>query len=195
MRSSGYSGDCWGYEFDWEPHYASRSLPAGLPNVVATEIVSNALFEAYRAAGLETARDSCISSAEFVMHDLERTPGPNGSFCWGYFPGDRQEVLNATMKAARLNASRPEPGAVPRRTGPVEVFEHCDTALVERVPEPPASLPSVLDEPGEAEGGSFELGFSSHSHFTSAFRRAFGATPSAVRDRRRDLRTSIASSR
>src|SRR2546430_2000482 len=28
---------------------------------------------------------------------------------------------------------------------------------------------------------SFELGFSSHSHFTSAFRRAFGATPSAVR--------------
>jgi AraC-like DNA-binding protein len=30
-------------------------------------------------------------------------------------------------------------------------------------------------------GLSFELGFSSHSHFTSAFRRAFGATPSAVR--------------
>jgi len=32
-------------------------------------------------------------------------------------------------------------------------------------------------------GLSFELGFSSHSHFTSAFRRAFGATPSAVRAR------------
>jgi AraC family transcriptional regulator len=30
-------------------------------------------------------------------------------------------------------------------------------------------------------GLSFELGFSSHSHFTSAFRRAFGATPSALR--------------
>jgi len=31
---------------------------------------------------------------------------------------------------------------------------------------------------------SFELGFSSHSHFTSAFRRAFGVTPSGVRERR-----------
>jgi AraC family transcriptional regulator len=29
---------------------------------------------------------------------------------------------------------------------------------------------------------SFDLGFSSHSHFTSAFRRAFGATPSALRN-------------
>jgi len=29
---------------------------------------------------------------------------------------------------------------------------------------------------------SFDLGFSSHSHFTSAFRRAFGRTPSAIRN-------------
>jgi len=29
---------------------------------------------------------------------------------------------------------------------------------------------------------SFDLGFSSHSHFTSAFRRTFGRTPSAVRN-------------
>jgi len=104
LRSKGYSGDCWGYEFDWEPHYASRSLPPGLPNIVATGIVSNALFEAYRHAGIETARDSCISAAEFVMHDLERTTAANQSFCWGYFPGDRQQVLNATMKAARICA-------------------------------------------------------------------------------------------
>jgi hypothetical protein len=103
LRSSGYSGDCWGYEWDWEPHYASRPLPAGLPNIVATGIVSNALFEAHRLAGIESARDSCISAAEFVMHDLERTPADE-SFCWGYFPGDRQQVLNATMKAARLCA-------------------------------------------------------------------------------------------
>jgi AraC-like DNA-binding protein len=29
---------------------------------------------------------------------------------------------------------------------------------------------------------AFELGFSSHSHFTAAFRRAFGCTPSQFRD-------------
>jgi hypothetical protein len=28
----------------------------------------------------------------------------DGSFCWGYFPGDRQLVPNATMKGARLCA-------------------------------------------------------------------------------------------
>ena len=30
---------------------------------------------------------------------------------------------------------------------------------------------------------ALDLGFSSHSHFTEAFRRNFGKTPSAVRDR------------
>ena len=46
--------------------------------------------------------DSCVSATEFILRDLRRTPGPDGSFCWGYFPLDRQLVLNATMKGARL---------------------------------------------------------------------------------------------
>jgi AraC-like DNA-binding protein len=29
---------------------------------------------------------------------------------------------------------------------------------------------------------AFDLGFSSHSHFSAAFRRAFGCTPSAFRE-------------
>lgn len=104
LRSTGFSGDCWGYEFAWEPRYAQSPIPGGFPNVVATGIVSNALFETYRLVGVESALASCVSASEFVMRDLEKTVAPDGSFCWGYFPGDRQLVLNATMKAARLCA-------------------------------------------------------------------------------------------
>ena len=40
-----------------------------------------------------------------------------------------------------------------------------------------------LRDPGiDLTGIALDLGFSSHSHFTETFRRAFGKTPSAVRD-------------
>jgi len=39
-----------------------------------------------------------------------------------------------------------------------------------------------LEERTDLAALSFDLGFSSHSHFTSAFRQAFGATPSALRN-------------
>ena len=102
LRSPGYSGDCWGYEFDWEARYAT--IPAGVPNIVATGIVANALFEARRLVGSGAARDSCLRAAEFLLHDLRRTTATDGSFCWSYSPGDDQVVLNATMKGARLCA-------------------------------------------------------------------------------------------
>jgi AraC-like DNA-binding protein len=44
-----------------------------------------------------------------------------------------------------------------------------------------AALGQVLDSPLELTQIGLQLGFSSHSHFTAAFRRTFGATPSALR--------------
>ena len=102
LRTPGYSGDCWGYPFDWEARYGR--LPAGTPTVVATGIVTNALFTAYRLLGLHGAFEMCESAAQFVIQDLPRTKAGDGTFCWGYFPRDTQRVLNATMKGARLCA-------------------------------------------------------------------------------------------
>jgi hypothetical protein len=102
LRSSGYSGDCWGYPFDWEARYGR--LPAGTPTIVATGIVTNALFTAYRLLRLEDALAMCKGAARFVLNDLPRLDAEDGTFCWGYFPGDTQRVLNATMKGARLCA-------------------------------------------------------------------------------------------
>jgi hypothetical protein len=104
LRSEGYTGDCWGYPFDWEARYGR--VPAWTPTIVATGIVTNSLFAAYRLLGLEEAFAMCESAARFVLHDLPRTAGDGDGdgFCWGYFPGDRQRVLNATMKGSRLCA-------------------------------------------------------------------------------------------
>jgi hypothetical protein len=101
LRSRGFSGDCWGYPFDWEARYGR--LPATTPTIVATGLVTNALFVAYRLLRLDDAFEMCSSAARFVLEDLPRTV-EDGSFCWGYYPSDTQRVLNATMKGARLCA-------------------------------------------------------------------------------------------
>jgi hypothetical protein len=100
LRSPGYSGSCWGYDFPWESRWGR--LDAFKPTIVATGIITNGLFKAYTLLGSEEALSLCSSACDFVLRDLERTSGSHGTFCWGYFPGDRQQVINATMKGARL---------------------------------------------------------------------------------------------
>lgn len=102
LRSPGYSGACWGYDFDWE---ARRTrFPAYTPTVVATGIVTNGLFELWRRVGDKRALALCESASRFVVRDLARTAGSGDTFCWSYSPGDRETVLNATLKGARLCA-------------------------------------------------------------------------------------------
>lgn len=97
----GYSGACWGYDFDWEARNAT--IPAYEPTVVATSIITNALYLVYKFTGITEARDLVISSSFFVMKDLNRTyHGKN--FCFSYSPHDTQQVFNASIKGARILA-------------------------------------------------------------------------------------------
>jgi len=101
LASPGWSGACWGYDFDWEGRFAST--PAHHPTVVATGFVTNALYEAHRLHATPGAADLMTAALPFLLDDLNRTVhGEN--FCWSYSPSDSQEVLNATMKGARLCA-------------------------------------------------------------------------------------------
>ncbi|MGM0589766.1 MAG: delta-aminolevulinic acid dehydratase [Bacteroidota bacterium] len=95
----GYSGSCWGYNFDWEARYAN--IPAYQPTVVATGIVANALYHAWKITGLNKLKDLLISSSKFVLNDLNRTYDGN-LFLFSYSPFDKQRVFNASMKGARL---------------------------------------------------------------------------------------------
>ncbi|HYF03945.1 MAG TPA: prenyltransferase/squalene oxidase repeat-containing protein [Patescibacteria group bacterium] len=102
LQSKGYNGACWGYDFDWQARYAT--IKAYTPTVVATGFITNALFTAYEIIKSERAFELCKSACNFVLKDLNRTEDESGDFCFSYSPNDRQVVLNATMKGARLLA-------------------------------------------------------------------------------------------
>lgn len=100
FTSKGYSGPCWGYNFDWE----SRAFfqPKFTPTIVASSFIANSLLDAYEVLGdkdlLVTARATC----DFILKDLNRTPGKNGSFAFSYSPIDKSVVYNASLLGARL---------------------------------------------------------------------------------------------
>lgn len=98
----GFHGACWGYDFDWEARYAK--ILAYQPTIVATGIISNALFLCYEKTGNKEALELCKSAAQFAIKDLQRTQDQDGNFCFSYSPFDKQVVFNASMKASRLLA-------------------------------------------------------------------------------------------
>lgn len=101
MIPEGFSGACWGYDFDWEARRAN--IPAYQPTVVATGIISNALYEAWKLTGIVKCKELVISSSNFVLKDLNKSySGEN--FCFSYSPFDHQSVLNASMKGVRILA-------------------------------------------------------------------------------------------
>lgn len=102
VQSKNFSGMCWGYDFDWEARYAK--IPAYAPTVVATGIITNALFECYKITGNTRALDMCKSAVQFVLKDLNRTVDDDGDICFSYSANDKQVVFNASMKGARLLA-------------------------------------------------------------------------------------------
>ena len=78
---NGFHGACWGYNFDWEAR--NTKIPAYQPTVVATGIITNALFEYFGITGNTSAKELCLSSSKFVLNDLNRTI-EDDTFCFSY---------------------------------------------------------------------------------------------------------------
>lgn len=97
----GFSGACWGYDFDWEARNAK--IPAYQPTVVATGIITNALFIAHKVTDIPKAKELVISAADLVLKDLNRSYDSE-AFCFSYSPFDHQKVFNASMKGVRILA-------------------------------------------------------------------------------------------
>lgn len=101
LQSKGYSGACWGYNFDWQ----ARRLflfPKFTPTVVATSFCATALMEAYEVTGDRHYLDTALSSAEFIIKDLHRTPC-SGGFLFSYSPlKGNDTVYNASLLGSRL---------------------------------------------------------------------------------------------
>lgn len=102
LRSQGnYHGACWGYNFDWQ----ARRLflfPKNTPTVVVTQFCATALMSAYEATHNQQYLDVALSSAQFVLEDLHRTPY-KGGFLFSYSPlKGNDTVFNASLMGSRL---------------------------------------------------------------------------------------------
>lgn len=103
MRSTKTSGAAWGYNFPWQCR-REFLFPAGEPTVVATWFCASALFEAYEITGRTDLRDIALSSAQFVLKDLRRTPHKDGFiFSYSMMPGN-DTIYNASLLGAALLA-------------------------------------------------------------------------------------------
>ena len=103
LQSKGYSGVCWGYNFDWQ----ARRLflfPKYTPTVVATCFCATALMDAYEVTKEQEYLDIALTSAEFVMKDLHRA-AYNGGFLFSYSPLEGNDtVFNASLLGSKLLA-------------------------------------------------------------------------------------------
>lgn len=101
LQSKGYSGACWGYNFDWQ----ARRLflfPKYTPTIVATTFCALSLIEAYKITGNKCYLDTAISSSDFVVNDLHRTRYNNG-FLFSYSPlKGNDQVFNASLLGSSL---------------------------------------------------------------------------------------------
>jgi hypothetical protein len=100
-QSKGYSGACWGYNFDWQ---AKRLFffPKNTPTVVVTSFCCTALFKAYEITKEKKYLETAVSSANFILNDLKRTPSENG-FLFSYSPlNGNNTVYNASLLGSSL---------------------------------------------------------------------------------------------
>jgi hypothetical protein len=100
LQSKGFSGACWGYNFDWQAR--SFLFPKHIPTVVATAFCATALFQAYEISKNEKWLKIALSTAKFVLNDLNRTPKKRG-FLFSYSPiTGNNTVYNASFLGSKL---------------------------------------------------------------------------------------------
>lgn len=98
-KSKGYSGNCWGYSFDWQ----SRAfyLPKYTPTIVNSSFIGHALLDTYAYTGNEKALELAISIKDFILNDLNRNV-EGDKLCFSYTPIDHYFVHNANLLGASL---------------------------------------------------------------------------------------------
>lgn len=100
LSSEGYSGRCWGYNFDWQARAFFQ--PRYTPTVVATTFIAYALLDAYDILKDDRYLEAALDTQHFVLKDLNRTYDKQGDFAFSYSPADHTQVFNASLLGSRL---------------------------------------------------------------------------------------------
>lgn len=99
--SKGYSGKCWGYNFDWAS--PGSYLPAYTPSVVVTSFVIDGVYNYYLATGNHQAIEIIHSAANYITKDIPITELPTGiSFAYTHL--SKGCCYNASLLAAEVLA-------------------------------------------------------------------------------------------
>ena len=101
MRCRDFAEPCWGYEFDVQTRVFF--YPAGSPNTIATAFAGHAFLDAFLAGGDERHLGIAEGAAEFFLRNVPQTKAGDGAY-FGYLPGDRTPIHNASMLVASLMA-------------------------------------------------------------------------------------------
>ncbi|HXE98646.1 MAG TPA: hypothetical protein VN642_19745 [Dongiaceae bacterium] len=99
LKSTGYSGNCWGYNFDWQ----SRAfyVPKQTPTIVNSAFIGHALLDTYLHTGNKKALEMAVPIKDFILNDLNRSE-EKGTICFSYTPLDHTAVHNANLLGASL---------------------------------------------------------------------------------------------
>jgi rhamnogalacturonyl hydrolase YesR len=100
LQSKGFSGACWGYNFDWQSKAFFQ--PKYTPTIVTSTFIGNSLFDAYEITRNEEYKNTAISVADFILKDLNRTYDNDGDFVFSYSPFDKTRVFNASLLGSRM---------------------------------------------------------------------------------------------
>ncbi len=102
LRSEGFSGSCWGYNFDWQAR-GGLFFPSGTPTVVATTYAAYGLFDAYEATGNSRYLNVALDAVNFVLKDLSRDYRDDGTFLFSYsVTKGNNTVYNASLLGSKL---------------------------------------------------------------------------------------------
>jgi hypothetical protein len=99
--SKGFSGYCWGYNFDWAS--PKKYVKAFSPNVVVTAFVAKGIFQYYELTRNEEALIILKSISEFILRDLPKTENREG-MCFSYTTQEADCCYNASLLAAGVLA-------------------------------------------------------------------------------------------
>jgi len=96
-NSKGYSGYCWGFNFNWQD--ISRFTQKWLPTIVVTSYVGNSFLDLYEITEEKKYRKIANSICRFILEDLNITKTEEG-ICFSYTPIDKHIVHNANCLGA-----------------------------------------------------------------------------------------------
>jgi len=96
MDSKGFSGYCWGYNFDWAS--SGKYIKAFSPNIVVTAFVAKGIFEYYQLTKNPEALAIMESVSQFIIKDLPKTE-TNEGICISYTTLGIDNCYNASLLA------------------------------------------------------------------------------------------------